>query len=78
MFVLQVQKHCQTSQSKVKYKFSDLSDTNVFIAEFRESIRPAIPEIISLLSDSVSDVRITGEDVLLKLSQQGRVSKFLM
>ena len=73
VFVLQVQKHCQTSQSKVKYKFSDLSDTNVFIAEFRESIRPAI---VSLLGDGESDVRRAGADALSKLSEQGKVYIF--
>ena len=40
-------------------------------AEFRESIRPAIPQIITLLSDSDSDVRKVGTNVLSYLSEQG-------
>ena len=36
-----------------------------------------IPEILSLISDSDSDVRKAGADALSKLSEQGKVSKFL-
>jgi hypothetical protein len=41
--------------------------------EFRELIRPAVLQIIPLLSDSERDVRRTGAGVLAKLSQQGKV-----
>ena len=73
MFVLQVQMHCQNSQSKVRYKFSDLDDTDVIVAEFHQSILPSIPKIVSLLSDGQQSVRIAGADALLKLSKQGKV-----
>ena len=76
MFVSQVHMHCRNSQSKVRYKFFDLNDADVFVAEFRESIKPAIPEIASLLSDGEEDVRIVGADALLKLSEQGKVYIF--
>ena len=71
--VLQVQMHYQNSQSKVRYIFFDLDDTDVFVAEFQESIQPAIPKIVSLLSDDQWDVRIAGADALSKLSEQGKV-----
>ena len=52
---------------------------DVLAAEFRESIRPAIPQIIPLLSDSDFDVRKVGADALVKLSEQGefKISNFL-
>ena len=65
--------HCRNSQSKVRYKFSHLHDTDVVAAEFRESIRPAIPKIGSLLSDGQWSVRISGAEALSKLSEQGKV-----
>ena len=68
--------HCRNSQSEVRYKFSDLNDADVFVDEFRESIRPAIPVIISLLGDGESDVRRAGADALSKLSEQGKVYIF--
>ena len=71
--MLQVQMHCQNSQSKVRYRFSDLDDTDLFVAEFHESIQCYIPEIVSLLSDVQWSVRIAGAYALLKLSEQGKV-----
>jgi hypothetical protein len=50
---------------------------DVLVADFRGSIMHAIPEIISLLSDRESKVRMTGADALVKLSEQGKVSKIL-
>ena len=47
------------------------------LVEFRESIRPAIPEIIDLLSHSEENVRRAGVDILSKLSKQGNISSFL-
>ena len=68
--------HCQNSQIKVRYTFPDLDDADVFVAEFRELIRPAIPEIVSFLGDGERNVRIAGADALSKFSEQGKVSKF--
>ena len=65
--------HCRNSQSKVKYKFSDLNDTDVFVAEFRDSIRLAIPVIVSFLSDGEQNVRRAGADALLKLLEKGKL-----
>ena len=65
--------HCRNSQRKVRYQISDLDDADVFVAEFRESIRPAIPEIVSFLSDGERNVRISAADALSKLSEQGMV-----
>ena len=48
------------------------------VAEFRESIRPAIPQIVALFSDSGGDVRRAGANVLSYLSEQGRISNFLV
>ena len=72
-FVSEVQTHCRNSRSKVKYKFSDLNDTDVFVAEFRDSIRLAIPVIVSLLSDGERNVRGAGADALSKLLEQGKL-----
>ena len=41
------------------------------LAEFRESIRPAIPQIVALLGDSNSDSRTAGANALSFLSEQG-------
>jgi hypothetical protein len=41
--------------------------------EFRESIRPAIPQIIALLGHYDYDVRDAGADALLKLSDHGKL-----
>ena len=49
----------------------------LFVAEFRESIRAAIPQIITLLSHSEPFVCSAGADTLSKLSAQGKVSNFL-
>jgi len=72
MFVRPVQTHCRNSQNKVGIEFSDLSVVHVLVDEYRESIRPAIPQIIALLGDSNWYVRKAGADTLSKLSEQGR------
>ena len=60
------------------YNFFDLNDDDVLVAEFRELIsRLAIPKIILHLSDRKSHVRRASADILAKLSEQGRASKFL-
>ena len=76
MLVGRVQRHCRSSLSKVSYLISDLNDTDVLVAEFRGSIKFAIPKIMSLLSDSELNVRIAGVDAFSKLSEQGKVSNF--
>jgi len=48
------------------------------LAEFRESIRPAIPQIIPLLSDNTSYVRMASADALAKLSEPGKVYNLLI
>ena len=68
--------YCRNSQSKVRYKFFELNDADVFVVEFRKSIRPAIPVIVSLLGDGESSVRKAGADALSKLSEQGKVYIF--
>ena len=49
---------------------------DVLVAEFRESIRPAIPQIIALFSDSEWGVRVAGARALSKLSEYGNISSF--
>ena len=68
--------HCQNSQRMVRYKCSDLNNADLLVAELRESIRPAIPKIITLIGDGDRNVRIACADALSKLSEQGKVSKF--
>jgi hypothetical protein len=41
--------------------------------EFRESIKAAIPQIIALLSHYDCEVRNAGADVLVKLSDHGKL-----
>ena len=43
---------------------------------FRELIRPAVPQIIDLLSHRELNVRMAGADALSKLSEQGNISQF--
>ena len=50
----------------------------MLVAEFRESIRHAILQIIGLLSHSELNVRKAGADALSKLSEQGEVSNVPM
>jgi len=72
MLERRVQTHCRNSQSKVDIEFSDLNFTDVLVVEYRESIRPAIPQIIALLGDSDWKVCKAGVDTLSKLTEQGR------
>ena len=81
MFVGRVQMHCRISQNVVRYKVPD-SDLKpelcwALVVEFRESIRPAIPQIIAFLNHGDLNDRTTGADALAKLSEQGKVSNFL-
>jgi len=50
----------------------------MIVAEFRESIRPAIPYIIALLSHNTRYAGKAGADALAKLSEQGKVSTILI
>ena len=68
--------YCQNSQSKVRYLNPDLNVADVLVAEFRESIRHAIPQIVSLLTNGERNARIAGADALSKLSEQGKVYIF--
>ena len=57
------------------YLISDLNIVDVlFVAVFRESIRDAIPTIITLLRSWESDMGVNSLEVL---SEQGKVSNFL-
>ena len=50
--------------------------TDVLVVEFRDIIRPAIRQIIALLSHSDLKVRKAGADALSELSEQGNISCF--
>lgn len=58
-------------------KIFDLNIIDVLVAEFRESIVPAIPGLLSLLIHSRSNDRKVGVDALSRFSEQGKMSKFL-
>jgi len=47
-------------------------------AEFRESIRPAVPQIIAFLRHNEWYLCEAGADVLAKFSEQGKVSNLLI
>jgi HEAT repeat protein len=49
----------------------------MLVAKYRESIRQAIPQIITLLSHSEWGVREAGVNALSKLSEQGKKLKFM-
>jgi len=49
---------------------------DVLVAEFRESMGMAIPEIIALLGHSDAGVCRAGAGTLANLSEQGKVPKF--
>lgn len=69
----------RNSQDTVRYQISDLIDQGVnvlVLAEFREPIRHAIPEIIDLLWDKELNIRRAGADALSKLLEHGKVSTF--
>jgi len=50
----------------------------MIIAQFREFIGPAIPQILALLSDVNENVRRGSVDALTKLSGQGKIYNFLI
>ena len=50
---------------------------DVLVAEFRESIKVAIPEMITLLRSGDSNIRKVAVNALLKLSEIGKVLNFL-
>lgn len=77
MFVGRVQMHYSNFLSKVAYEVSNLNIVDVLsVAEFRESIRAAIPQIVNLLRPWKSYICELGANALLKLSEQGNVSIF--
>ena len=65
-----------SEQGKVS-KIFGLNIIDVLVAEFRDSVRPTIPRIVALLCDRDWPVCKEDLDVLLKLSEQGKVSNFL-
>ena len=57
---------------------SDLNVVDVLVlAEFQESIRTAIPQIIGFLRHNEWTVHLAGVAALSRLSKQGKVSNFL-
>ena len=60
----------------VSYENFDLNVFNVLVAEFRRSIRPAIPHIIAFLSHGDFNDCRAGADALSKLSEQCNIFKF--
>ena len=68
--------HWPNSQSKVRYQISDLNVVDVLVAEFRASIRPAIPQMITLLEMRDLDFCKVVANALVELSEQGKVSIF--
>jgi len=67
-----------SEQGKCKnMKLFDLNIIDLLVAEFRESVRPAIKQIIALLNDRDWTIRQKALDELAKLSKQSKVSKFL-
>jgi vesicle coat complex subunit len=48
------------------------------VAAFQESIGPAVPQVIALLSHNHEYVRRAGADALGKLSEQGKISNVLV
>ena len=60
----------------VRYHIFDLIVVDVLVAEFRESIRPAIPEMVNLLNSWESGFFEAVANIL-KLSERGKSSNFL-
>jgi HEAT repeat protein len=48
------------------------------VAAYQESIGPAVPQIIALLSHNNEDVRSAGADAFEKLSEQGKICNVLV
>jgi HEAT repeat protein len=66
-----------SQQSKIPI-FLNLNVIDVLVAKFRESIRPAIPQIQALLNDPDPDVRKASADALSNFSRQGNISNFMI
>ena len=66
-----------SDQGYIKFSYLYVVIDALFVAEFRESIRAAIPQIITLLRPWKSYICEVGADALAKLSEQGKVSNFL-
>jgi hypothetical protein len=77
-FLKQLQMHYRNYQNMVRYQISDLKVVDVLVAEFRESIMPAIPQMIALLGTwEASDIHKLVSNALSKLSEHGKISNFL-
>ena len=82
MIVRLVQIHCRNSQIKVRYQTFHLNVADVLVVVFREPFTFTmhdIPKIIARLDDRELNFRTKGAlaGVLSKLSELGKVSKFL-
>jgi HEAT repeat protein len=64
------------SEQGKNIKYSGLALLMSTVAEFRESIGSTIPQIITFLSDSDSNIRLAGAEALSKLSEQGKNNKY--
>ena len=48
------------------------------VAEFRETIVPAIPQLIALIGEGDEDIRNAGTVALMKLLEKGNISNFVI
>ena len=62
--------------SKQSKESKNLNDVDVLVAEFLESIKPAILAIIDLLSHRELNGHSVAADALSKFSEQGNISSF--
>jgi hypothetical protein len=66
-----------SEHGKISKKKSDLTVVDVLVAEFRESIKPAIPQMITLLGSwqATDVIHEAVANALSKLSEHGKISK---
>ena len=57
--------------------FSCTNVANIVVAELRNLMKSAIPQMVGFLSDNDDSLRKAGADVLSNLSQEGSTSCFL-
>ena len=68
--------HSRNSQSKVSIEIFDLIVVDILVAEFREPVEAAIPQIIGFLDNSNWNFRKAGANAVSKLSEQGKYRNF--
>ena len=62
----------------VRYRIPNLTVVDVLVVEFRESIKPAIPQMIALLGSwQAMDIHKAIANTLSKLSEHGKIFKIL-